>query len=47
MSDYCWGTDGYGRAHIAKKADNIIILSMLLGWGGHIGVWLLEDQDNE
>lgn len=44
MSDYTWGVDGYGRAHICKRRSNIILLCMISG-GGQTGVWMLESQD--
>ena len=46
MSDYTWGIDGYGRVHICKKTDGIILFSMING-GGQMGVWILESQDIE
>lgn len=45
MSRYTWGLDGYGRAHVAKRDDLVILFCMLPGNGGQIGVWDLEDQD--
>ena len=45
MSDYTWGVDGYGRAHICKRSDGIVLLCMIGAGGGQAGVWLLESQD--
>jgi hypothetical protein len=45
MSQFIWGVDGLGRAHIAKEVDSIIIFCMLDGYCGQIGVWDLEDQE--
>lgn len=45
-SKYSWGVDEYGRAHICRD-DNLIILSMLDGYCGQVGVWILEEQDDE
>ena len=43
MSNYNWGVDGYGRAHICNS-DNVIIFIMIDG-GGQMGIWILEAQD--
>ena len=45
-SNYTWGVDGYGRAHICKKQSNVILLCMISG-GGIGGVWILEAQDRD
>ena len=45
-SIYSWGVDGYGRAHICKS-NNVIILSMIDGCCGQLGVWILEEQDDD
>lgn len=47
VSKYSWGVDGYGRAHICANDDNIVLLCMLSGSCGQLGVWMLEEQDNE
>lgn len=46
LSKYSWGVDGYGRAHICES-NNVIILSMLGGYCGQIGVWMLEEQEDD
>ena len=45
MSDYTWGIDGYGRAHICKKQSNVVLFCMVGSGGGKGGVWILESQD--
>jgi hypothetical protein len=46
FNNYNWGVDCEGRAHI-HKGDGVVILSMLKGYCGQIGVWILEEQDSE
>jgi len=49
MSSYSWGLDGYGRAFLDRNDDpqNRIILCMLPEYSGKVGVYMLEDQDDE
>ena len=44
-SKYGWGVDGYGRAHICKEGDNVIIYSMINGNHALVGAWDLEEQE--
>lgn len=45
MSRYTWGMDGFGRAHVCKDGEFIVLLCMLLGVSGLEGRWMLEEQD--
>lgn len=45
MVKYVWGMDGYGRAHVGREDNLIVLLCMLPGVSGLEGRWMLEDQD--
>ena len=44
--NYNWGVDGYGRAHLCKEGDNLIIFSMIDG-SGLLGAMILQEQDQQ
>lgn len=46
MIRYTWGVDGYGRAHICREGEWVILFSMINGNPGLIGKWLFEEQDD-
>jgi hypothetical protein len=45
MSRYTWGVDGYGRAHICREGEWVVLFSMIDGHCGLVGKRLFEEQE--
>lgn len=43
MSTITWGVDGFGRCHICRDGEWVILFSGLPGISGKVLVWVYEE----